>query len=169
MTAAHCFNAPPDDPFYTVATVRIQDDPEGHIEVSKIIQHPHYNITTVQRDIAVLWLAQDLIFDYVKIRPVRLPKHSSALRNGMEVFVSGGFWLKNHLYTIFFHLIQIQKAQILIFNVDILLLNVYDAKDGGVRVTPKMLEFHTSSNGHHSKLLAISAVKLRILGILMPI
>merc|ERR1711988_131962 len=96
LTAAHCYNS-----MFTTMQVIVGEhnvcdgNPQGSpneggklIKVKKITLHPDYNSRTVDNDIAVLELAEDLTFTD-KIKPACLPSSEAKDYSGSASTISG--------------------------------------------------------------------------------
>merc|ERR1712018_473535 len=91
ITAAHCYNSMFTDLRVIVGEHNLCDGVnEGGkvIKVKKITLHPDYNSRTVDNDIAVLELAEDLTFTK-KIKPACLPSSETKDYSGSASTVSG--------------------------------------------------------------------------------
>lgn len=90
LTAAHCYDndIPVQNYTITAGSSRKHRTSKNHIRVKEFILHPHFNGDTNRADVAVLWLARDLIFN-AQIQPIRLPKQNAAVVNGTKAYVAG--------------------------------------------------------------------------------
>lgn len=90
LTAAHCYNKAIPVRNYTVTagSSMKHQSANNNVRVIKFIRHPHYDNHTLQGDIAVLWLEQDLVFSQT-VQPVRLPKQNEVVVHGAIAYVSG--------------------------------------------------------------------------------
>lgn len=85
--------------------------------VSKKLEHPNYNVSTFDYDVAILTLYQPIIFSN-KIQPISLPKQGSKISAGEPTLVTGwGFTEENigktedHLRAVTVPIIDIVKCQ----------------------------------------------------------
>merc|ERR1719259_1587496 len=96
LTAAHCYNSMFPTMHVIVGEHNVCDgNPQGSpneggklIKVKKITLHPDYNSRTVDNDIAVLELAEDLTFTD-KIKPACLPSSETKDYSGSASTISG--------------------------------------------------------------------------------
>merc|ERR1711962_523274 len=91
LTAAHCYNSMFTKMEVIVGEHNYCDGPnEGGklIKVKKMTLHPDYNSRTIDNDIAVLELAEDLTFTK-KIKPACLPSSETKDYSGIASTVSG--------------------------------------------------------------------------------
>merc|ERR1712193_498712 len=95
ITAAHCYNSMFTTMQVIVGEHNVCDNPQGSpneggklIKVKKMTLHPDYNSRTIDNDIAVLELAEDLTFTK-KIKPACLPSSETKDYSGSASTVSG--------------------------------------------------------------------------------
>merc|ERR1712180_202806 len=96
LTAAHCYNSMFTTMHVIVGEHNVCDgNPQGSpneggklIKVKKMTLHPDYNSRTIDNDIAVLELAEDLTFTK-KIKPACLPSSETKDYSGIASTVSG--------------------------------------------------------------------------------
>ncbi|KAI5625471.1 coagulation factor IX-like [Silurus asotus] len=79
VTAAHCLEDPPDHVTLGDFDKLLLDVGEQRIKVEKVIVHPHFHEYTFDSDIALLYLAQPVMFSTV-VSPVCLPNTHLAKR-----------------------------------------------------------------------------------------
>ncbi|TSX85977.1 Vitamin K-dependent protein C [Bagarius yarrelli] len=91
VTAAHCLRGTPDHVTLGDFDKFRPDDGERRIKVEKVVSHPHFHEYTFDSDIALLYLAEPVVFSSV-ISPVCLPNAQLAKRlerPGEKGLVSG--------------------------------------------------------------------------------
>ncbi|XP_031636234.1 trypsin alpha-like [Contarinia nasturtii] len=97
LSAAHCYRPQyeniKDLSVLAGSTLRFGDVGSLIIGLDKYIQHPNFNNSTLQNDIAVIWLQRKLTFS-PKIRPVNLPRQNQSLLFGSTVLISGWGYLE---------------------------------------------------------------------------
>ncbi|XP_055622446.1 uncharacterized protein LOC129766011 [Toxorhynchites rutilus septentrionalis] len=90
LTAAHCVyytNANPSD--FSIRAGSTQRTVGGQlITVSEIINHPKYDDWTLQWDISILKLSENLIFGQ-SVQPIALPDRTFTIEHGSKVSIAG--------------------------------------------------------------------------------
>lgn len=91
LTAAHCFDSDPDrlSPNWTIPTGYRRYFHGQRIKIQSVIKHPDYNITTNVNDIAVLQLAEEVIYRLTDNQAILLPEIDDIIRTGELGKVSG--------------------------------------------------------------------------------
>lgn len=95
LTAAHCGNPDLAPSRYSIkagSTYRLdEDDTEGNAQIrviSRFFQHPQYDDTTIQNDVAVLYFEEPLIFG-ASVQPIALPEVNYQVPIGVMATTTG--------------------------------------------------------------------------------